>query len=75
MYGLWVASERYMDRSKYRDSLLHPLRKEIAKFTEFYVNSRQVVMSSLDKAEPTKVEMSGIQLEIDQSEGKDDVPF
>lgn len=75
MYGLWVASERYMDRSKYRDRLLHPLRKEITKFTEFYVNSKQVVMTSVDKAESTKVEVSGIQVEVDCIEGKDDLPF
>lgn len=64
-----------MDRSQYRDKLLHPLRKEITKFTEFYVNSKQIVTTSLDKAESAKVDVSGMQIEINHNEAEGELPF
>lgn len=35
--------ERYLDRSEFRDKIIQPLRKELAKFMMFYVQSEQKI--------------------------------
>lgn len=64
-----------MNRSQFRDKLLYPLRKELINFTDFYVNSRQIVTTSIEEAEALKTDISGIQLEVDCGNLENDLPF
>lgn len=64
VYGLFLASERYADRSVFRDSMLHPLRTTLVNFSAFYLRSEQVVRTPEEEPSKECVDVSGLEFEV-----------